>query len=101
MKKILALLLALAMVFALCACGGSTGSPTATPSEAPTDSEAPAEPGAYEVTEPITIVWWHALEDQYSELVSEVVDGFNNSQDLITVEAQYIGAYKDLSLIHI
>lgn len=97
MKKILALLLALAMVFALCACGGSTGSPTATPSEAPTDSEAPAEPGAYEVTEPITIVWWHALEDQYSELVSEVVDGFNNSQDLITVEAQYIGAYKDVN----
>lgn len=29
MKKILALVLALCMVFALCACGGSTGAPAA------------------------------------------------------------------------
>lgn len=99
-KKILALVLAMAMVFALAACGGTTGAPAATetPAEAPdaAPEEAPAA-ASYEVTEPITIVWWHALEDQYSGLVSEVVDGFNNSQDLITVEAQYIGAYKDVN----
>ena len=95
MKKVLALALALCMVFSLCACSGSTGS-TAAPAapEAPA-AEAPAEAAPasmYEVTEPITIIWWHALEDQYSALVSEVVDGFNASQDLVTVEAQYIGA---------
>ena len=97
MKKILALVLALCMVFALCACGGSTGAPAA--SEAPADAEQPAEADGsmYDVTEPITIVWWHALEDQYSDLVKEVVDDFNNSQDLITVEAQYMGAYKDVN----
>ena len=100
MKKVLALALALCMVFSLCACSGSTGS-TAAPAapEAPA-AEAPAEAAPasmYEVTEPITIVWWHALEDQYSALVSEVVDGFNASQDLVTVEAQYIGAYKDVN----
>ena len=99
-KKILALVLAMAMVFALAACGGTTGAPAATeaPAEAPdaAPEEAPAA-ASYEVTEPITIVWWHALEDQYSGLVSEVVDGFNSSQDLITVEAQYIGAYKDVN----
>lgn len=98
MKKTLALLLTLTMVFALCACSGSTGSPAASAPEAPADQAAePAPAGTYEVTEPITIVWWHALEDQYSDLVNEVVDGFNASQDLITVQAQYIGAYKDVN----
>lgn len=97
MKKFLALALVLCMVFALCACGGSTGS-TAAPAESAAPAEesaepAPADASMYEVTEPITIIWWHALEDQYSELVNEVVDGFNASQDLVTVEAQYIGAY--------
>lgn len=95
MRKLLAVILALSMVFALCACsGGSTGA--AAQPEAP--AEAPVqEAGFYEVTEPITIVWWHALEDQYAGLVQEVVDGFNNSQDLITVEAVYKGAYKDIN----
>lgn len=104
MKKFLAMLLALVMVLSLAACsGGSTGSAVATTAAttAPAgDSGASQEtPPAdmYAVTEPIEIVWWHALEDQYSELVAEVVDGFNNSQDLITVKAEYIGAYKDVN----
>lgn len=98
MKKALVLVLALAMVFALAACGEKTPDPTQAPATQAPATEAPApEPGLYEVTEPITIVWWHALEDQYTELVNEVVEGFNNSQDLITVEAQYIGAYKDVN----
>ena len=41
MKKLLALLLALTMVFALCACGGQTQAPAEAPTEAP--AEAPAE----------------------------------------------------------
>ena len=99
MKKVLALALALCMVFSLCACSGSTGS-TAAPAEPAAPAEAPVEAAPasmYEVTEPITIIWWHALEDQYSDLVNEVVSGFNASQDLVTVEAQYIGAYKDVN----
>ena len=100
MKKFIALLLALAMVLSLAACsGGSTGAAAPAATEAPA-AEAPAEvPAAstYEVTEPIEIVWWHSLEDQYSALIAEVVDGFNASQDLITVKAEYIGALKDLN----
>ena len=45
MKKYLALLLALAMVFALCACGGSTApAETPAPESAAPAEEAPAEP---------------------------------------------------------
>ena len=98
MKKLLAILLAMSMVFALAACGGDTGAPAPaeSPAEEPADA-APADPDMYAVTEPIEIVWWHALEDQYSNLINEVVEDFNNSQDLITVKAQYIGAYKDVN----
>lgn len=103
MKKRIALLLVAAMsVSALTACsgGGSTGAAAVKPedSEAAADSsaesgEAQVDPSQYEVTEPITIQWWHALEDQYSQTVEDVVNDFNSSQDLITVEAVYVGNY--------
>jgi len=48
----------------------------------------------YTVKEPIKIIWWHALEKQYSPLVDEIVGDFNKSQNLITVEPVYIGNYK-------
>ena len=98
------MLLALVMVLSLAACsGGSTGSAVATTAAtaAPAGDSGTTEPAAsadmYAVTEPIEIVWWHALEDQYTGLVAEIVDDFNNSQDLITVKAEYIGAYKDVN----
>ncbi len=76
MKKALAILLALVMVMSL----GSA-----------------AFADTYDVTDPIEIVWWHALEDQYTPLVNEVVDGFNASQDLIKVTAEYIGSYTEIN----
>lgn len=117
MKKVLAIVLAMTLLAGLCACSGSTGStgaagaqqqqqqtPAATQPASGGGSAPAAQPAPttnagdmYAVTDPITIVWWHALEDQYTDLVNEVVEGFNNSQDLITVEAQYIGAYKDVN----
>ena len=45
------------------------------------------------VKEPIEIVWWHALENQYSDFVKQIVDDFNKSQKMITVKAEYIGNY--------
>ena len=92
--------LAAATALTACSGGGSTGKAGTAASSAPASSAAASEaadPSKYEVTEPITITWWHALESQYDELVADVVDKFNKSQNLITVEAQYIGAYKDIN----
>lgn len=79
-----------------CSGGGSTGKAAQTAKEDTTQA-AEVDPAMYEVTEPITIKWWHALEDQYSETVNKIVDDFNNSQELITVEAEYIGSYTKLN----
>ena len=92
--------LAAATALTACSGGGSTGKANTAASSAPASSAAASEaadPSKYEVTEPITITWWHALESQCDELVADVVDKFNKSQNLITVEAQYIGTYKDIN----
>ena len=54
MKKLLAMLLALCMVFALCACG-QTAAPAADPAPAQADTAAPAEESA---AEPVSITLW-------------------------------------------
>lgn len=101
MRRRMALVLTVAMAagaLAGCSGGGSTGAAgKAATTAAPAENAAPADPSNYEVTEPITIKWWHALEDQYSGIVDQVVTDFNNSQDLITVEAEYIGSYSKLN----
>ena len=102
MKRFLSIFLTAIMVLSLCACSGSTGggNNNSTPPPAdPGNSAAPEAPaaGTYDVTEPITITWWHALEDQYTEAVNEIVENFNKSQDLITVEAKYMRANKDIT----
>ena len=89
---------AIAAATAMTACsGGSTGKANTTASSAASAAPETVDPSKYEVTEPITITWWHALESQYDELVADVVKKFNATQNLITVEAQYIGSYKDIN----
>ena len=89
---------AIAAATAMTACsGGSTGKANTTASSAASAAPETVDPSKYEVTEPITITWWHALESQYDELVADVVKKFNATQSLITVEAQYIGSYKDIN----
>jgi len=43
------------------------------------------------------VVFWHSMEDNLGEAVNMLVDGFNQSQDVYEVEAQYQGDY-DTSL---
>lgn len=66
MKKIIALLLALCMVFALCACGGASA-PAATeaPAEAPADGEAPAETPAETPAVKVGFIFLHDENSTY------------------------------------
>ena len=73
MKKALALLLALVMVFALCACGSSTTAPAAT--EAPAADAA--EPAADEVPDAASLVSDAFIDplndwDQYNQLIADI-----------------------------
>ena len=112
MRRKLALALAAAMTVGAitgCSGGGSTGKSTVGGGETTAAAEgaeegaaegseaAAADPANYEVTEPITITWWHALEEQYTDTVEQIVNDFNNSQDLITVQAEYVGSYSDVN----
>ncbi len=46
-----------------------------------------------ELTEPITIEVWYSLGANYSAPLQVIIDAFNASQDMITVEGVYQGGY--------
>lgn len=56
-----------------------------------------AESNPYAVTEPVTIEWWHALEDQYTEDITRIVGDFNKLHPNVKVEPVYIGSYADVN----
>jgi len=58
---------------------------------------AAADTSRYDVTEPITIQWWHAHEDQLHEYLNYMVERFNEQHPLITVEPVYIGSYTEIN----
>ncbi|MGJ3237953.1 MAG: ABC transporter substrate-binding protein [Anaerolineae bacterium] len=45
--------------------------------------------------EPVTLEFWHAMSGNLGELVQELVDRFNESQDEIVVNATFQGSYDD------
>lgn len=92
-KSFVGVLLATMMVLTACGGGGQTGGAGSGESQG---AKAPDGIGKYE-GDGITITWWHALEEQYNDLVKEVVDGFNSTHDKIKVEAKYIGPYSDVN----
>lgn len=51
----------------------------------------------YEVSEPVTIEWWHAHEDQYTPYIDYVLERFHAEHPLITVVPVYVGSYGDLN----
>lgn len=98
MKRSLALLTALAMATGtLIGCGGSAEAPAAQPAQEEQASQAESantetanaeSAGAEGRTE---ITFWHYMsEDKEGKFVNEAVDEFNNSQDEIYVNAQYL-----------
>ena len=98
MKRSLALLTALAMATGtLIGCGGSAEAPAAQPvqeeqasqAESANTETANAESAGAEGRTEITF-WHYMSEDKEGKFVNEAVDEFNNSQDEIYVNAQYL-----------
>ena len=52
---------------------------------------------SYEVTEPITIQWWHAHEDRFNPQIEYMINKFHETNPLITVEPVYIGSYSQIN----
>ena len=91
MKKWLSILLAVCMLLSLTACGGSEAA----------NPQAPAEPADVEVelSEPITITFWHGIvQENMQKTLNEIVDNFNTgigAEMGITVEAVAKGEMPD------
>lgn len=60
-------------------------------------STVAANTNKYDVTEPITITWWHSHEDQWTPYLNEMVEKFHEQNPLITVEPVYVGSYAELN----
>ena len=77
MKKLLALILSVLMIASM------------VPAMAATE---------YDVTEPISITWWHAHEGAYADDMEWMVNKFNAENGMgITVVPQYIGSYTEIN----
>ncbi len=92
MKKLLALILALLLVFTFVACSSQ-------PAEQPQESEATSQTGEdTAAAEPQNIVLWHSMESEAGVALEKAVDDFNagiGAEMQITVEAVFQGKYAD------
>ncbi len=85
MKKAVSLLLVALMLLSLVACGNG-GSDN--------KNDTKTDPAMYEVTEPVTIEFWHNYTNQVrADFLQTAANEFNASQDKITVDVKYIGDY--------
>lgn len=91
MKKILAVILALAMVLSLAACGASNGSTTPeqpTKAENPTKTDSSAKETAAQDKDPVTLEFlcWGAAEATTADAFNAMLKGFMEKYPWITVE---------------
>jgi sn-glycerol 3-phosphate transport system substrate-binding protein len=86
MPRVIAFLSAL--VFVVVACAPAGGSGTAPAVKVPDKGVAPAS----------KITFWHAMGGVNGEATNRIVDGFNKSQNRVTVEAVFQGTYDDALL---
>ena len=98
MKKVLALTLALCMIFALCACGSTATTETAATETATAATEtATTEAAAVETVEatsdePIELTWWTYYGDSQQGYLQTSIDKFNEQQSKYHVTMVYQGS---------
>lgn len=96
------------LILAACAAPTATEAPAAEPTEVPAaeptevpEAEEPTEvPEAEPAEEPaaeevISLEFWHAMGGNLGELVDELTQRFNDSQDRIVVTSTFQGSYDD------
>lgn len=100
MKKFIAMLLALAMVLSLAACGSKTDAPAET--KAQTAAEKPAATEKAEesapAAEPVTLTWgsWVFAEDSVRPIYQEMADLYNETNEYnTTISTEYFYSYAD------
>ena len=87
MKKIITLILALAMALSLVACGGQT---------APAEPETP-DPEQNASDGPVEVLWWTSFGESNVKLLQKVIDAYNESQDAYHVTIEYQGKQAELN----
>ncbi|MBO1910086.1 hypothetical protein J4G37_35545, partial [Microvirga sp. 3-52] len=92
MKKILRFSLLLLLMFSLVALAACTNSDSSKEEEKPdtdaTDDEK-SDDGKVEIE------FWHAMSGSGQESLDSIVNGFNESQDKYTVNAEFQGTYEE------
>ena len=81
-RILIAFVLSLGLILAAC---------TPAAEEPPAEEPAVEEPAA----EPVEIEFWHALSGAFGEVLEQLVDEYNASQDAVVVIASYQGNYQD------
>ena len=84
-KKTLAMLLAGIAILALPGCGSGA------------EESAPAADGSEAADEKIEIEFWHCMGSSNGELIEQLTEAFNESQDKIYVKAVQQGSYTEAS----
>ncbi len=102
-RRWLVLLAVMALVAAACGSDdggsddttGTTGSSETTATTEGTTATTAAAATTMATEEAITIEFWHAMADDLGDVVDELVDRYNASQDNVIVNATFQGSYDD------
>ena len=98
MKKLFALLLALAMVLSLAACGASEAPATEAPATEAPKADAPATEAPAPAADPVTLKWgsWVFAEQSVNYIYQEMADLYNEINEYnTTIDTSYFYSYAD------
>jgi len=101
MKRFLALVLSLVLVFGLVACNSSNTTTGNVSNNEVDQNESPESNTddvtiATEITSPVEIEFWHAMSGVNGEALQKLTDDFNTANENITVKLVHQGGYRDL-----
>ena len=103
MKRIVSIIMLLALVMSLAACGGSNAPATEAPAQAPQSSEAaPATVGNFAVPEggydgsEVTVVFYNTMGANLAAVLDLYIEEFNKLYPNIHIEYTQVGGYDDV-----